>query len=156
VTLLEDLEQCQDEFARLAGALEEKCGAAAPPTSTIRAALAACLEAVRTTARDRLPSAAPEGSPPTDEETAHGAASADGPAQAGGPIRNREGAFRALLQVAEFFRNTEPHTPVSYALEQAVRWGRMPLPELLTELIPDESARTQFFRQVGIRPGEPQ
>jgi hypothetical protein len=41
---------------------------------------------------------------------------------------------------------------VPYGLEQVVRWGNMPLPALLGELIPDESPRHQLFRQVGIRP----
>jgi type VI secretion system protein ImpA len=58
------------------------------------------------------------------------------------------------LVVAQFFKKTEPHSPVSYALEQAVRWGRMGLPELLSELIPDDASRVQLFKMVGIRPPE--
>ena len=69
-----------------------------------------------------------------------------------GQIGSREEAFRALLQVAEFFKRTEPHSPISYTLEQAVRWGRMPLPELLSELVPEDSTREQIFKLVGIRP----
>ena len=69
-------------------------------------------------------------------------------------VRTREDAFRALLQVAEYFKRTEPHSPVAYALEQAVRWGRMPLPDLLTELIPEQAAREQMFKMVGIKPPE--
>ena len=67
-------------------------------------------------------------------------------------MQTREEAFRALLQVAEFFKRTEPHSPISYGLEQAVRWGRMPLPDLWAELIPEESARLQLFKLVGIQP----
>jgi type VI secretion system protein ImpA len=70
-------------------------------------------------------------------------------------IKTREDAFKHLLRVAEFFHRTEPHSIVAYTLEQAVRWGRMPLPDLLTELIPEENPRKAFFRQVGIRPPEP-
>ena len=69
-------------------------------------------------------------------------------------VRTREDAFRALLQVADYFKRTEPHSPVAYSLEQAVRWGRMPLPELLTELIPEQAAREQVFKVVGIKPPE--
>jgi type VI secretion system protein ImpA len=54
--------------------------------------------------------------------------------------------------VADFFKRTEPHSPISYALEQAVRWGRMPLPELLQELIPEDAVRGQLFKLVGIVP----
>jgi hypothetical protein len=42
---------------------------------------------------------------------------------------------------------------VSYALDQVVRWGRMPLPELWTELIADEP-RKAVFKQIGIRVAE--
>ena len=70
-------------------------------------------------------------------------------------LRGREDACRILLKVADFFRRTEPHNPVSYALEQAVRWAQMPLPELLSELIPDEAPRKGLFKQVGIKPTEP-
>jgi type VI secretion system protein ImpA len=55
-----------------------------------------------------------------------------------------------LEAIANFFRQTEPHSPISYTLEQTVRWGRMPLPELLSELIPDEKARDHCFRIFGI------
>jgi type VI secretion system protein ImpA len=153
-TLVEDIQQTQEEFERLGQALEERCGSSAPPTSNIRAALTACLDVVTSTARDRLAAGMPpEEVPP--EERAEGQVSVPGVAVEGlGAMRTREDAFRALLKVAEYFRRTEPHTPVSYALEQAVRWGRMSLPELLTELIPDDSARVQLFKQVGIRPPE--
>jgi type VI secretion system protein ImpA len=59
-----------------------------------------------------------------------------------------------LLQVAEYFRRNEPHTPVSYALEQVVRWGKMSLPDLLLELIPEDSPRSNLYRLVGIKPPE--
>jgi type VI secretion system protein ImpA len=55
-----------------------------------------------------------------------------------------------LSSVAAFFRRTEPHSPLSYSLDQAVRWGRLPLPELLKELIGDQSTRNEFFKLSGI------
>ena len=63
---------------------------------------------------------------------------------------NREEAHRNLLQVAKFFRETEPHSPVPYMLEQAVRWGNLSLPELLSELITDDRARQDYFKMTGI------
>src|SRR5690606_9804639 len=92
-----------------------------------------------------------EGAAATGEEGEEGAAAANTSASvSAGRLQTREDAFRALLQVSDFFRRTEPHSPVSYALEQAVRWGRMPLPELLRELISDESVRNDVFRRTGI------
>ena len=66
----------------------------------------------------------------------------------------REEAFGVLLTIAQFFRKTEPHSPVSYALEQVVRWGKMPLPQLLVDVLPEEVPRQQLFRLVGIPHGE--
>lgn len=56
-----------------------------------------------------------------------------------------------LTQVAKFLRRTEPHSPISYAIEQCVRWGTMSLPELLREILADEGARDSLFQRVGIR-----
>jgi type VI secretion system protein ImpA len=65
-------------------------------------------------------------------------------------IQNREEAFRGILRVAEFFKKTEPHSPIPFALERIVRWGRMPLPQLLKELIQDDNSIDQMFKLVGI------
>jgi type VI secretion system protein ImpA len=66
-------------------------------------------------------------------------------------IANREQAFENLLRVAAYFRETEPHSPVSYALEQAVRWGRLPLPDLLRDLVADEGVLSSVYRRMGIQ-----
>ena len=151
--LLEDLSDCSQEFESLCGLLEEKCGedergfSLAPPSSNIRNALRECRELVEKTYRHLL-SVEDEG------EGEEGGQLAVGSANAPKEVTTREDAFRALLQVADFFKRTEPHSPVSYALEQAVRWGRMPLPELLEELIQDSSTRDQAFKLVGIRTPE--
>ena len=70
----------------------------------------------------------------------------------GGEVRTetRQEAIQTLLRVAEYFRRAEPHSPISYALEQVVRWGHMSLPELLAELVSDRSAREEIFRRAGI------
>ena len=54
------------------------------------------------------------------------------------------------VSIADFFRRNEPHSPIPFALEQAVRWGQMPLPQLLRELIPDDGSRQNFFKLTGI------
>ena len=152
--LVEDLKQCSEEFARLCDALGKRCGASAPPSSNIRTALTTNLDLIKDVARHKLVEPAPP--PPGDKQG--GGKGTDGPpagGAAGDGLRTREDAFRDLMKVAEFFRRTEPHSVVSYALEQVVRWGRLSLPELLVELIPDEGPRKSVFKQVGIKPPEP-
>jgi type VI secretion system protein ImpA len=58
--------------------------------------------------------------------------------------------LRQLKQVAEFFRKTEPHSPLSYALEQTVRWGGMSLPELLKDFIDNNDVLNGVYRRMGI------
>ena len=159
VTLVEDIQQCAAEFAKLGDALTQRCGAAAPPSSSIRAALDNALDVIRDLARAKLP-AASSTTPATAGEVKTPADSAEGaPAESNGAvsvdaiIRNRDEALGQLLKVAEYFRRTEPHSVVSYALEQAVSWGRMSLPELLTELL-EEAPRKNLFKFVGIKPPE--
>src|SRR5262249_18896495 len=142
--LVEDLGQCLEEFTQLGAALDARCNGHAPPTSQIRTALESCLDVLKDVARAKL-AAAPQ--PTAETPTANGA-----PASAGATasdealdgLRSRDDAFRHLLHVAAFFQRTEPHSIVPYALEQVVRWGRTSLPDLLTELIPDDTPRNIF------------
>lgn len=148
VDLVDDLKKCNEEFDALCNALAERCDGRGPPASNLRDTLNACLDAVRDIGRGKLP--LDGGGEPAQEDSAGStAAAASGPP---GAIRTRDDALQTLLRVSDFFRRTEPHNPISYALEQAVRWSRMPLPDLMMELIPDESARASLFRHIGIRP----
>ena len=70
-------------------------------------------------------------------------------------IRSRDDALERLVQIAEYFRRNEPQSIIPYALHQVVTWGKMSLPQLLAELIPDDGPRKELFKQVGIRPSEP-
>ncbi len=92
------------------------------------------------------PEAAVEG---TDTGTA-AAGSASAPA--GGALQTREDALRQLDRIADYFKRTEPHSPLAYTLEEAVRRGRMSLEELLIEVLPDEETRNGMLSRLGIRP----
>lgn len=49
----------------------------------------------------------------------------------------REEAFTMLSSVAQFFKQSEPHSPVPYLIERAVKWGGMPLESWLKDVIKD-------------------
>lgn len=44
---------------------------------------------------------------------------------------NRDTAFHLLQEIADYFRQSEPHSPVSYLIEKAIRWGYLPMPDLI-------------------------
>jgi type VI secretion system protein ImpA len=63
-------------------------------------------------------------------------------AEPGGGLRTREDAFRELRRVATFLRHHDPHSPIWYLLERAVRWSEMPLEQVLRDIVkPDALAQ---------------
>lgn len=151
--LRDDLAAATAGFLRLTTLLATKCGTDAPPSSNIRNALAACSHTITSLTRDAL---APPGSP-----MAAGASAANG---IGGALpaglasvsgfATRQEALNAILRAAKFFRDCEPHSPISYALEQIFRWGRKSFPDLIADLVEESAAREQLFRLVGISPDQ--
>lgn len=66
----------------------------------------------------------------------------------------REQVFEELANIAKYFRSTEPHSPVSYLIEKAIRWGHLSLPELLNELISDQAdTKNRIFTIAGLQEG---
>jgi type VI secretion system protein ImpA len=68
---------------------------------------------------------------------------------------NRADAIRRLNAIAIFFQRTEPHSPVSYLVQRAARWGEMPLDKWLEEVVNDESVLGRIREHLGIRKEEP-
>jgi len=63
---------------------------------------------------------------------------------AAGAIATRKDAIAQLRRVADFFRRTEPHSPVAYLADKAARWGEMPLHVWLRQVIKDDSTLSQL------------
>ncbi|EGI42068.1 type VI secretion-associated protein, ImpA family [Escherichia coli TA280] len=51
---------------------------------------------------------------------------------------NREVALKRLKEIADFFRETEPSSPVPYLIDRAIRWANMSVTDWLNELLPDK------------------
>ncbi len=66
-----------------------------------------------------------------------------------GAIKSRQDALKRLSDLAEFFRKTEPHSPVSYLIQRAVKWGNMPLESWLQDVIKDENILFQLRQTLG-------
>jgi type VI secretion system protein ImpA len=174
LALDEQIEGSLQAFHDLTALLDGLCGEQAPHSSNIKNALLRCQEVVLAVAGDRIKRAAtPVAAKNCPAKAANGIATVAAPTDfesmlpasrfdldselredtlvdlARG-IPSREHALTMLEAVATYFRETEPHSPIAYNLEQTVRWGRMPLPELVADLIPDKAAREHYFRMVGI------
>jgi type VI secretion system protein ImpA len=67
----------------------------------------------------------------------------------GGPIQTRRDALKRLEEVANYFQRNEPHSPVAYLIQRAVKWGNMPLEHWLRDVIKDENVISQIRQTLG-------
>jgi type VI secretion system protein ImpA len=68
---------------------------------------------------------------------------------AAGAIRSRQEALKRLGEVAEYFRQAEPHSPVAYLLQRAIRWEQMPLDMWLRAVIKNEDVLDRLSETLG-------
>jgi len=148
--LRDDLTAALAAVAALQAAVDARCGRSAPTTANIRRELQAILELLPDMAAEM-----PVQAEPAREADGAGtpqSARASAPPPAAEAITSREDAFRRLLKISEYFRATEPQSVIAQAIEDVVRRGRLTLPELVNELIPNEDQRRLFYLQAGIKP----
>lgn len=67
-----------------------------------------------------------------------------------GAINNRAVALAELRKIAAFFQKTEPHSPVSFLVNRAVKWGHMGLKEWLREVIKDDTTLESLKETLGM------
>ncbi|MGE0716422.1 MAG: type VI secretion system protein TssA [Alphaproteobacteria bacterium] len=162
-------------FDAMRAVIDEKLGDDAPRLADTRAAFEERLALLRRFARERgvdltaagAPSAGggetaavPFSSAPAAMATVGamagaamaGAAAPGGAMVMAGPIQGREHALRLLGDVADWFLRTEPHSPVSYLVQRAARWGRGPLDGWLAEVVKDDQVLRQIRETLGITP----
>jgi len=69
---------------------------------------------------------------------------------ASGPISTRGEAFERLREVAEYFRGAEPHSPISFLVDRAVRWGNLTFPQLMQEIVKNDESLSPIWDVLGI------
>lgn len=167
-TLFEDLQDSVDACERLDRLSDEKFGRIAPSFVAIKKVLDECFDIVRRVRKEKREK---EGVRDTD-----GAIAITTQQQTNGEIRqeresstmmlapsmsrtgdlplepqSRADALRRLEAVAGYFRRTEPHSPVAYLVERAVRWGTMSLEEWLREVIKGDDVLGYVREHLGIK-----
>ncbi len=73
-----------------------------------------------------------------------------GAGQPRGPIDSRQEALRQLQQVGDYFRHSEPHSPISYLVARAVKWGSMPLDQLLKDVVRSDDVIGHIWETLGL------
>lgn len=151
---MDDLEGVIEHLNGLGDDLYAVCSHDAPSVASTRDVAEQVLGLVRHLGAGMLPA---ESAGDAYDETAGASLGAGGgeaggaaPVRAGGPITTREQALKTLLDVAEFFTRSEPHSFLPLMLENVVRRGRMTFLDLLADLVPDEEARKALFLRAGV------
>ncbi|MCE9687197.1 type VI secretion system protein TssA [Shewanella sp. AS16] len=149
-TLVIELKSAITEFEILSNQMDSAMGGVPQPTSSISKTLQQCLDAVNYLAADKLATVAAVDVNSTESDAEAMAAQSDAVNPVAKQLQTRQQVIQSLQQAADFFRKTEPHSPMSYSLEQVIRWSGLSLPELLQELIDDGNSRSGYFKLTGI------
>jgi type VI secretion system protein ImpA len=125
---------------------DEKAGDASPAANRVRDLLEFVAE---TCGRFAPPDATTDGAAEMTSATA-----GDGSAVVATPgsITGREQALRQVTEIAAWFKRNEPSSPIGFTLDEAVRRARLGWPELVAELVADETARHTLLTTAGIKP----
>ena len=164
VTTVQDtlvtLGECEAALTRLSNALDAAAGADSPSLTALRELVESIAGCLRFTAADRLAvleimNLGDEAADPGASTVPSGDASPGGPrARRPGEFTNRDEALAELTQIAMYFRRTEPQSPLSYTLDDAVRRARLTLPDLLKELVQDPEHMRYILLSSGIKAQE--
>ncbi|PHV13175.1 type VI secretion system protein TssA [Chitinimonas sp. BJB300] len=155
-SLLADLQAARSAWDVLAAAIDARLGVDGPSFREIFDAFDAVDNHVQRVAREQgvLAGGSPVAADTTTISSGGGGAAAGfAPAamMIGGAIQHRSQALQQLRQVADFFEQTEPHSPVTYLARKAADWGDMPLHQWLAAVVKDDSALSQLNELLGVR-----
>lgn len=138
--IIKDMQNCIANLLELHEILTKKLAQQAPTFSRLHKQLENCLACVKAIAAEKTLINEPMASIAVIEKSVDTA----------GTLNNRDEVLKILLQAADFFRRTEPHSPISYMLERIVRWGKLPFPELLKELISNQQIWNNVCQLMGV------
>jgi type VI secretion system protein ImpA len=149
---LSDAKRAQSALAELQLVVDPLLGDDGPAFTGARRALDDAVHAVERLAREADPlGAAGVGGTATDGALAPGADGV-GSGAFSGSLRTRAEALQQLRAVAEFFRRTEPHSPVAYLADRAAQWGDMPLHAWLRAVMKDAGSLSHIEELLGVPP----
>ena len=140
-----DAANCLDAIVLLEKAADARLGQDSPGFSAAREAVNTMLHL--------MPSAS-NPAPQTQDEVENDQGMPHLPVRSGPPgtISTRADAIAQLRAVAEFFRRTEPHSPVSYFADKAANAGEQDLHEWLRSVVKDPGSLSHIEELLGVKP----
>jgi type VI secretion system protein ImpA len=140
------LNECWEDFQALDRIIDEKFGRHTPGLGTLKKSLDSVRTLVEKLVKEKRILEPDPVSQEAGVESAAGETGAQGPT---GQMRTRADALRRLAEVAEYFQGAEPHSPVAYLVQRAIKWGQMPLEVWLEDVIKDGTVLGQLKETLG-------
>ncbi|MBE3024337.1 type VI secretion system protein TssA [Janthinobacterium sp. GW458P] len=147
-----DAQDCLEALRKLERVVDARLGNDSPAFSTAREAVEAMLRV--------MPANVAPAAVPVAASGATAAASAMAPAMPAipsgppGAVTTRAQAIEQLRAVAQFFRRTEPHSPVSYFADKAANAADQDLHSWLRSVVKDASSLAHIEELLGVQPPE--
>ncbi|MFM9436147.1 type VI secretion system protein ImpA [Janthinobacterium sp. CG_23.3] len=146
--------QCLQALHAMNAFLNEQLGMAAPNLSRLQATLEAAERVLLQLQPE--PEVIDMDDEPFVETVSIDTAAAPTPAQNTADIsstgwRNRGEAYATLDALAQYLMAVEPHSPVPFLIRRALRWGGMPLPELIAEIVREEGDLNRLMGVLGLK-----
>ena len=63
---------------------------------------------------------------------------------------NRSKAIQGIHEIALFFQNTEPHSPIPYMLRRVIAWSKLSWPELMQTMVHNKDEIENIIQQTGM------
>ena len=149
-SLFDDVSGALDECTRLQAVVVDKYKDDAPSLLNVHGALEEVHHILKRIVEEKRrlePDMAPESGDGGDMTTVVGSV-----ARVTGldPV-DRADALRRLSAVVAFFRRTEPHSPVAFLVQRAIRWAEMPLDEWLKDVVASDDVLSRIKETLGIK-----
>jgi type VI secretion system protein ImpA len=154
--LLRDCEHCAGALERIERSIDERLGVDGPSFTAAKSGLQSVMLFVKPMVKEGAKAAdskPAEIAPASASQAGQPAAPAEANSgMTGGPLQSRAQALAQLREVAEFFRRTEPHSPVAYLAEKAAHWGEQPLHVWLRAVVKDDASFAHIEEMLGVAP----
>jgi type VI secretion system protein ImpA len=152
--LINNTVHCQAMLANFERAIDRRLGVQGPSFGQLKDALATVLNTIERFGADVGLKSATNKIANDTASTVSASSNESTATSVSGPIKNRDQAIEQLRQVAEFFRRTEPHSPVAYLADKAATWGDLPLHTWLKTVVKDPTSLAFIEEMLGVKSTE--
>lgn len=147
-----DAQDCLEALRKLERVVDARLGNDSPAFSTAREAVEAMLRVMPASVAPAAPPVAASGAAAAESTMAPAMPAI--PAGPPGTIATRAQAIEQLRAVAQFFRRSEPHSPVSYFADKAANAADQDLHSWLRSVVKDASSLAHIEELLGVQPPE--